>query len=458
VSHTWTPGWPSGHDFPVEAAAPPVGGGTRTRRYPAWFLLALLAVTFVGVGVRIAMVVFVDEPSQPGFLVDYDPIFYSRQANLVADGEGFIAPYLLDANDNGPHRPSAGHPPLLVVVLAAATKLGARSFEAHRVVTALIGAAVVPLVALIGAEVAGWRAGIIGGALAAVYPNLWLYDGLLMPEALAGLLVALALWLSIRYLKSDGMWWLVGLGATVGLGALARGELLFLVLVLVLPVCLLKREKPVGQRLLLAGVATLVAALVIAPWAIYNVSRFEKPVLISTAQDTTLGGANCDLTYHGARIGAWAGECFQDILDRGLEESVAASEVRSRAAHYVRDHLGRVPLVALARVGRTWDVFEPGDNVTLGELQRRPRAWSWIALAMYAALVALAVGGAYVLRREPSLLVLLSMPVLVTLTGALFWGNPRFRRPAEIVLVVLAGVATDALLARRARPAEAVPA
>ena len=62
--------------------------------------------------------------------------------------------------------------------------------------------------------------------------------------------------------------------------------------------------------------------------------------------------------------------------------------------------------------------------MTLGELQRRPRMWSWIALAMYAALVALAVGGAYVLRRDPSLLVLLGMPVLVTVTGALFWGNP----------------------------------
>ena len=33
---------------------------------------------------------------------------------------------------------------------------------------------------------------MIAGAIAALYPNLWLYDGLLMPEALAGVLVALA--------------------------------------------------------------------------------------------------------------------------------------------------------------------------------------------------------------------------------------------------------------------------
>jgi 4-amino-4-deoxy-L-arabinose transferase-like glycosyltransferase len=434
----------------VEAAA-----GTRTRRYPGWFLVALLAVTFVGAGVRLAMVAFVHEPSQPGFLVDYDPIFYSRQANLVADGDGFIAPYLLDAHDNGPHRPSAGHPPLLVVVLAAASKLGARGFEAHRVVTALIGAAVVPLVALIGVELAGWRAGIIAGTIAALYPNLWLYDGLLMPEALAGVLIALALLLSIRYLRSGRPSQLIGLGVVVGLGALTRGELVFLVAVLVLPVCLLRRDRSVGQRLGLAGLATLVAVLVVAPWAIYNLQRFDKPVIISTAQDTTLGGANCDAAYHGSRIGAWAGECFQDILDRGLEESVAASEIRTRTVHYVTHHVSRAPLVALARLGRTWDVWKPADNVTLGELQRRPRAWSWIALGMYAGLVMLAIGGGYRLRREPSLLVLLSMPVLVSVTGVLFWGNPRFRRPAEIVIVVLAGVAIDALLGRRT---EAVPA
>ncbi len=430
-------------------ATAPGGAGTRARRAPRWFVVALLAVTFVGAGVRIAMVAFVHEPSAPGFLVDYDPIFYSRQANLVADGKRFIAPYVLDANGNGPHLPSAGHPPLLVVVLAAATKLGARSFDAHRVVTALIGAAAVPLVALLGAEVAGWRAGIIAGSLAAVYPNLWLYDGLLMPEALAGVIVALALLLSIRFLKTGRTALLIWLGVVVGLGALTRGELLFLVVVLVLPVCLLRRDQTVGERLRGFGVAALVAALVVAPWAIYNLQRFDNPVFISTAQETTLGGANCDAVYQGARIGSWADFCFQDILDRGLEESVAAGEIRSRTEHYVRAHLSRVPLVALARFGRTWDVFKPGDNVTLGELQRRPRVWSWIALAMYAVLVVLAIGGAYVLRRDPSLLVLLTMPVLVTITGVLFWGNPRFRRPAEIVIVVLAGVAIDALLARR---------
>ena len=400
------------------------------------------------------MVAFVSEPSQPGFLVDYDPIFYSQQANLVADGHGFIAPYVLDAAGHGPHRPSAGHPPLLVILLAIASKLGARSFSAHRVVTALIGGLLVPIVALLGARVGGWRTGVIAGTIAAVYPNLWLYDGLLMPEALAGVLVGLALLLSYRLLKDGRRPSAAWLGVIVGLAALTRGEMLLLVPLLVLPVCLARRDDPLAARLRLAGISMLAAVLVIAPWSIYNFSRFEKPVLISTAIDTTLGGANCDAVYHGTQIGAWNDSCFSDITNQPIEESVAASEVRSRTAHYVEHHLARTPLVALARLGRAWDAFKPADIVTLGELQRRPRGWSWCALAMYVALIPLALAGANVLRRRgTSLVPFVAMVTLVTGTAVLFWGNPRFRRPAEIAIVVLAAVALDALAGKRLRRA-----
>jgi len=423
------------------------------RRFPLWFVLAVAAISLGGVGTRVAMVAFVHEPSQPGYLVDYDPIFYSQQANLVADGHGFIAPYLLDRSGNGPHRPSAGHPPLLVVVLAIGSRLGARSFGAHRLLVALIGAMVVPLVALLGAELGGLRAGVIAALLAAIYPNLWLYDGLLMTEALAGVFIALALLLAYRVARTGRPMSAAGLGVVVGLAALTRGELLLLIPVLVLPVCLRRRDDAPWARVRLFGAATLAATLVIAPWTVYNLQRFQKPVLISTAFDTTLGGANCDPVYAGPRIGSWTDSCFSDITARPIEEDVAASEIRSRTVHYVEHHKSRVPLVVLARVGRVWDVYQPAYNVSIGELEQRPRAWSWLALAMYAVLVPLAAAGVLVLRRRgTSVGPLVAMPVMVTCTAALFWGDPRFRRPAEIAIVVLAAVAIDALVARRSRP------
>jgi 4-amino-4-deoxy-L-arabinose transferase-like glycosyltransferase len=416
------------------------------RRCPLWFLLAVAAISIVGAGTRVAMVIFVHEPSQPGYLVDYDPIFYSHEANLVADGHGFIAPYLLDVSGRGPHRPSAGHPPLLVVALATASRLGARSFGAHRLVVALIGALLVPLVALLGAQVAGWTVGVIAASIAALYPNLWLYDGLLMSEALAGVLIALALVVSYRILRNGRLGSAAWLGVIVGLAALTRGELLLLVPLLVLPVCFTRRDDTMLVRARRAGIALVAVALVLAPWTIYNLQRFKKPVLISTAVDTTLGGANCDPVYYGPRIGLWTDACFSDITARPIEEDVAASEIRSRTVRYVEHHKGQLPAVVLARVGRLWDVYRPADNVAIGELERRPPVWSWIAFGMYAAFVPLAAAGAVILRRrrEP-VAPLLALAVLVTGTAAMFWGDPRFRRPAEIAIVVLAAVAIDTL-------------
>jgi hypothetical protein len=117
---------------------------------------------------------------------------------------------------------------------------------------------------------------------------------------------------------------------------------------------------------------------------------------------------------------------------------------------YVEHHKGEIPLVVMARIGRVWDLYHPGYNVSVGELERRPRAWSWFALACYAVMLPFAAAGAFVLRRRRvALAPLLALPVMVTGTAALFWGDPRFRRPAEIAIVVLAAVAIDALLARR---------
>ena len=149
---------------------------------------------------RPRLVEVVDQPLRPGFLVDYDPIFYHQQANSVADGRGFIAPYVLDDAGRGPTLPSAGHPPLLVVVLALASKLGLRSFHADRLVVALLGAGLVPLVGLLAARLGGRACGVIAAVIVAVYPNFWLYDALLMPEVLAGLLVAASLLVVYRLL------------------------------------------------------------------------------------------------------------------------------------------------------------------------------------------------------------------------------------------------------------------
>jgi hypothetical protein len=123
--------------------------------------------------------------------------------------------------------------------------------------------------------------------------------------------------------------------------------------------------------------------------------------------------------------------------------------LRADARAYVSDHQSELPKVAAARVGRLWGVFRTAQGVDLDELQNRPRPVSWAGLATLLVLVPLAVAGAARLRRAGRPVVLLAaMPVMVTVVAAGFYGNPRFRVPADLALVVLAAVALGSVGAR----------
>lgn len=406
-----------------------------------WWVPGLGAATLLGLVVRLWYIGWHDVPSEPGFLVNFDPIFYHRQATAVADGLGFIAPHLPG------HQASAGHPPLLVVVLAAASRLGLDSFEAHRVVTGVIGAAVVPVVGLLAGRLFGLKAGLVAAVVAAVHPQLWINDGLVMPEGLYALLVAAALWAGVVAWDRPQRRLAVALGVLVGLASLTRGEGVLLVLFLVVPLALVSPGfSGRRERVWFGGLAVVAVVVTIAPWTLYNLTRFDAPVLVSTAGETTLAGANCDLTYSGDDLGSWTTACFRPQAP-GEDESRYAEDIRRQALAEVRESWDRQPLVVAARVGRLWDLYRPQANLDLNELQNRPRGPGVAAVAASALLAVAALTG---LRRRHALRRALGGPVLLLLatfamasvTAALTYGNSRFRLPADLALVVLAAGAT----------------
>lgn len=413
-----------------------------------WFVGGALVVA---VAVRVAYVAATTVPSEPGFLVSFDPIYYHGQALAVADGEGFIAPYRTDG------APSADHPPLLVVVLAVVSWLGLDGWGAHRVVTALVGAAVVPLLAILGRRLAGARAGVVAAVLGAVVPALWGNDGLLMPEPLYAVAVVGALVLAHQMWDGDApvSRWVgaAGLGVVIALAGLARGEGLLLLGVTVVPLALWAPSLAGWrQRVAVVGLAGVACAAVLAPWLAYNAGRFEEPVLLSSSADSAFAGANCPLVYSGPQTGSWTTDCFPPgVSNQELEESVFSRELRASARAHIGDHLADQPRVMAARVGRLWGVYRPADGVALDELQNRPRYVGWGSLASVAVLVPLAVVGGVRLRRAGRPVVLLAaMPVMVTVVAAVFYGNPRFRVPADLALVILAAVALASWRGREA--------
>jgi 4-amino-4-deoxy-L-arabinose transferase-like glycosyltransferase len=405
-----------------------------TRRRFAVFLILIAGAAFVGRAVFI-MAVTRNEDEQ------YDATYYLNEARYVGAGNGFVTPFSVEEN--------ADHPPLTVATLAPVSFFTDGDPLAMRFTVAVAGVGTVVLIGLLAREVGGNRVGLLAAGIAAVYPNLWVNDGLLMSETFSALTVAATLFATYRLLRAPSWTNAAGVGIACGLAALSRGELLLLVPLVVLPAIFTVREAS-WPRLRMALVAVTAAILTITPWVAYNLSRFEEPVFLSNGDGAVLLGSNCDQVYEGRGLGYWNFDCaFGGLTER--EKSKLSARQRDLAFEYVRDNLTRAPVVALARVGRVWSVYKPFESARVNEGEGRPRVVSLAGLAMFWLMVPFAIWGALRLRGRVTLLPLLTPIALVTVVAAASYGIVRFRVPAEVPLVVLAAVGVDQL-ARRVRP------
>lgn len=405
--------------------------------------LQLVALAAFAALVRFAYVIGAGARRIP--VID-DALWYHLQANFTAKGYWFRDPIALAYTFRDV--PSAAHPPLYPLVLSAASAVGGTSVLAHELVGCVIGAATVVVVALVGNELGGRRCGLLAGALACVYPVLWINDGGLMSEGLFALVTACVLLASYVFARRPTFWRAALLGATIGLAALTRAEAILLVPLLAIPVVVLRGRR---RRAAVLGVALLATAVTIAPWVGRNLVTFSRPVTLSTG-DGILAGANCHDTYYGGGVGLWQASC-NGKAPAG-DESVAAAFWRRKGTTYARNHLGRLPVVAAVRLARVWEAYAPIQNARINGDDLRPDWAHYLALAGYFAILPVAVAGAVLAgKRRMWLLPIVSMAVFVSLVALLTWGSERFRVPVDVVLVLCASVALDRLLPRR-HPAE----
>ena len=430
-------------------------GATDLVRHGQWRTLvtsrlALPAVVATGYFVRVITLLTV----LPERTDDGDPLFYHTTANVLARGRGFLEP--LRWRDLEIHRPSAFHGPLYPVVLSISSRFGGTSYFDHKMMSIVIGTAVVLAAGVLGKRLGGPFVGLAAAAFAAVYPNLWQIDGLLYPEGLMALLVTVTMILAYRWRDRPRLATAALLGAVMALAALARGEGILLVPLLAVPWIMLTRSLPrmVRVRHLLVTVAACVAVL--APWMIRNATTFEKFVPLSTNGNEVMVYANCATVYNGPFVGYWDFQCQQKVREAQGEppgdESQVALYWRSLGFDYAREHTGELPRVVTLRVLRQWELFHPLQNVDLGGIEGRNHDASTMGLMMFYSLASLSVVGAVSMRRRRIPLLPLGVQFLsVTITSAYTYGSVRFRAPAEPVLCVLGavGLVPVVALARR---------
>ena len=458
------------------------------------FRLALGAITLTGLALRVANVLVLrpTRSSGDGYVVAGDSLYYHFQANALAKGLGYIIPLGTDLRPvtagSELITPSAAHPPLYSTYLALWSKLGVDTVTGHRLASCLVGAATIALVGVLAHRLAppatATRVGLGAAAVAALYPGLWINDGVLLSETVAVFAVTLAVLAAYVFWNRPSWGNAALLGAAIGLAALGRSEAIALLAFVALPLALLARERSWGQRIGLAAVSGAAMVAVLAPWLGHNLTRFENPVLLTSSSGVVLSGASCDGSWYGPLTGSYA-DCFDPTtlsaetqadlcgrIDRptdclateeGVEavvlslrdprlydESESDQPYAEQATAYIGDHLGRLPVVVAARVGRVWGLYAPFQNTRLDiDVENRGRAASWVALATYWLLLPLAVAGLWSLRRRRvPILPFLAVALTVTLAAGATFGVTRYRATAEGLLVVAAALGADAVARR----------
>ena len=160
----------------------------------------------------------------------------------------------------------------------------------------------------------GPSVGLIAAGIAAVNAGFWVYEPALTSETL---LMSgscgddpSGLWYSGR--RSVGR--AAALGATCGVLATTRSEQVLILPLLVVPLILATKNVDWRARIGWLAIAVASMIVVVAPWTIYNLGRFERPVVLSNGFGGIALAGSCSTTLFWCQslVLTVLGACSQD--------------------------------------------------------------------------------------------------------------------------------------------------
>jgi 4-amino-4-deoxy-L-arabinose transferase-like glycosyltransferase len=381
-----------------------------------------------------------------------DELAYLTMANSVAAGEGFPdRPFSTDDSA------SALTSPGFAYFLGGVFAVFGDGEHVLRITAALMGTIVVGLVGLIA-----WQAfrrrdvAIAALAIAAIYPALLVMSATTMTEwlFLPLLLGAVAAALRTREAPSPG--WAAATGALVGAAALTKT--VGVIAAVVICVAIWPRPRRALASLAIPATAAALAIAVVLPWTIRNAVEFDSFVPISNESGFVLAGAyneqsRADSDHEWLPPAQLPG--LRDVIvDPALSEAEVSRELTSRALELAADNPDYPFALAFHNSARLLQARPSGptaiDAQLLGfgngaEAIGSFRAAYWATALAFFAVVALTIAGAVRgwLRPLPAFLVVLAVVVVAPLI--FLAAGPRFRLPADVLLIVFASPAAAQL-------------
>jgi 4-amino-4-deoxy-L-arabinose transferase-like glycosyltransferase len=355
-----------------------------------------------------------------------------------------------------PYIPTVGRAPLWSAIIAGiAFFFGPGDFYA-RLFLCVIGSGTCVLLYLFARDIFGRRIGLLAGIIAALYPELYIYDGWLYSESLyIFLLLALCygLYRLQRNPEDNRLWLWIVCGLLLGLLSLTRPNGMIVPGLLFVWAIMLVWLKRMAWRTTLKGVvvATLIAFALIAPWTLRNYLVSHAFVPVATGEGIVLLGAYNDavLTEPGFEA-LWINPLKSNpevAKPYPLYTCTAACEVaqdesyRAHAEEWIEGHLSSMPYLLTFHFLNMW---QPDTHESDLPTDRFPQQLSsQIVLVMMrtfpvAIFILAALGLIVTIRRWRDLLFVYFMMVLTIAECVVFYGIPRFRAPIEPMLILLA--------------------
>lgn len=405
----------------------------RTR--PLTFALLLFAGAFA---LRMALVLTLRDLHQgPVGVSSADDVQFDLFARQIAAGQGL-------SYSNG--APTSFRAPGWPFVLAGLYSIFGISYPLVYVLLCLLGASACVLAWLLARELTSEPVARLAGVLTALYlPHVYFSAGLLS-EALFVPLLALGLWLFVRYLKQPSWALLVLSGLVLSAAALTRPFTLLLAPILagVLLVDARRHRRAFLMPGLLFGLA-FVACIV--PWTVRNHRVHGRFVLIATNGGSTFYGGNNDRVVREWRnFGNWLSTTelpHRDWIDAQPDEVSHDKMEWHLGVTWLRENWKYAPLLVALKTARL--------VLWLPDFDGGSKLFYAVRALGYLPFLLLFLAGLWAVWRDrnycgPAWLALHGTLVATLLTAWIFWGSPRFRDANAPLLMIYAAVGAHWLL------------
>ena len=378
---------------------------------------------------------------------EHDSLFYYTIGQHLLDEHCFcLQPYL----------PTVYRAPLWPAIIAGIVGLFGQHDYLPRYFLCLVGSGTCVLMYLFGRDLFGWRIGLLAGAAAAIYPELYIYDGWLYTESLY-IFLLLAFCYAVYQLQRNpkpSRW--VWSGVLLGLSSLTRPNGLIVLGLFILWALIMGWRKILQWRVTAQAIVcvSLITVAMITPWTIrnYNVSHSFVPV--ATGDGTVLLGAYNSLSvvapsYPGGFLGSWINPLISSpsIANKYSKNCSAPCEVareeyfKTQAIQWIKNNIRIMPHMLKLHLINMWrlETYESDLPIDRFTNQRSTQLVLKMMKTFPIFVFTLAALGLLVtLRRRWREFLLIYFVILMTIAeNIIFYGIPRFRAPIEPMLILL---------------------